>query len=183
MPTKRRMHRVSCYPTIEQATEKLRKETQIEHLYFFKGKRQVARFEGTANQVAPSKQQMLWANNALILHNHLRGHSMSVEDVANAVTYNAAEIRVITHQYVFMLKRPGLAWGFKFLLKEDGQIEKDQETSWQFEESVTTIEHMLWRLEAMGEIHTTEKTLLENHYIWQEFFKLKNIYYERWAFR
>jgi hypothetical protein len=92
--------------------EKLRKERDRELLYFFKGKRQIARFEGEANCVNPGNNSLLMKDCA-VMHNHLQGSSFSVEDVAIGITFDAVELWVISGQHTFLMKRPSRGWGIK----------------------------------------------------------------------
>ena len=163
--------------SVAEVIEKLKSTIAQEFLYFFKNKRQIARFEGQTDNVSLSRNDMLLANNALVLHNHPLGTSFSIEDVANAVSYNVAEMQIVTTNVLYGLVRPHGKWPFSFELLPDHTIGSDSLTKAQFEEAQALADEMGRKSEVRGEISSSEKILLENHYLWTVFFHLKGITY------
>lgn len=114
-----------------------------------------------------------------VLHNHLEGSSFSLEDISAIITHNAKQLTVYSRDYIYVVKRPEVGWGFEFGVDENGFVISDAETLALFEEAKSTIDDMLFKALKRGEINHNQKELEENHYIWSIFFKSKNIYYER----
>ena len=75
-----------------EVKQKLIAENKIEHLYFYKNGKQIARFEGESDYVNPSEQQLIRMKDCEVLHNHLEGSSFSVQDIAASLENARARI-------------------------------------------------------------------------------------------
>lgn len=81
--------------------------------------------------------------NAIFTHNHPRGwkvpensiarigNSFSIEDLSLAVGHDAAEIRAVTPNYTFVMRRPEKGWGVSLkefqatYMKENAKLKKE----------------------------------------------------------
>jgi hypothetical protein len=111
-----------------EVKKKLLTEDKIEHLYFFKNGKQIARFEGESNYVNPAENQLIKMKDCEVLHNHLEGTSFSVEDVVAIISYDAQSLEVVSDGYVYSVFRPKKGWGFEFKMLKDGSVFTDQQT-------------------------------------------------------
>lgn len=81
---------------IHAITQKLKAETEKEHLYLIKNGKAFAWFDVDKDNVNPPVEQIFRFNDALVLHNHPDGTSFSFEDVRNIIQTNIKEMRLIT---------------------------------------------------------------------------------------
>ncbi|MCU0352355.1 MAG: hypothetical protein MUD08_01240 [Cytophagales bacterium] len=155
--------------TLEEAVAFIR-NSPVEQVYFFKDGSQVARFKGEKTYVNPSEASLVRMKDAIVLHNHPGGTSFSVEDVKAAVTHDAAQLIVVTSDATYNLIRPRDGWNIDFDIKNTQDI---------FEEALSLAQDKLRKQEARGEIFSSEKDLLLNHYLWEAFFTHFGIRYEK----
>ncbi len=141
-----------------------------ENLYFFKANRQIRRFRGETNYVNPPENHLFEMKDCDVLHNHPNGSSFSIADVEAIVRYNALSLTVVSPENSYSVERPETGWNIDFSEPLIGAY---------MEEAVSTTETFLRKLEAQGEIFSSEKGQLENHYIRSIFFQLLNIGYEK----
>ncbi|MCU0353064.1 MAG: hypothetical protein MUD08_04880 [Cytophagales bacterium] len=153
--------------TFEQAAASIR-NSRVEHLYFFRDDKQIARFRGTSNYVNPPEEALLRMKDCVVLHNHPQGTSFSQADVKAVVRYDAAKLIVVSPKYVYTLVRPKNGWGIKF---------EDTTTQDVLEEAIASAQDILRKEEAKGMIFSSEKFLKENDYVWQVFFSHFHIPY------
>jgi len=153
---------------VPEITEKLRKETKVEHLYFVKDNLAFVWFKGYKDYVSPPKEQMLRMQNALVLHNHIQGTSFSFEDIQSIVQHNAQELRIISQARTYIVKRPVEGWGFTFDNQEDYS---------QFQEAFTEANTYMDKLIEAKILLQSEKKDFTNHFTWRIFFSKFGISY------
>ena len=66
---------------------------------------------GLDNQVEVPDSVAPRLKNAIVTHNHPNGNSFSGGDIQSAIEMNLSEIRVVTSNYTFSMKRPKGGWG------------------------------------------------------------------------
>ena len=155
--------------TLEEAVAFIR-NSPVEQVCFFKDGSQVARFKGEKTYVNPSEASLVRMKDAIVLHNHPGGTSFSVEDVKAAVTHDAAQLIVVTTDTTYTVIRPENGWGVDFETDATRDI---------LEESTSLAKDELRKMEARGDINTTQKNEMENDYIWSAFFNHFNIAYTK----
>jgi hypothetical protein len=165
--------------SFEQVKEKLRKEIEKEHLYFYKNKTQIAHFVGESNYVNPSEFQLRKMKNCVVIHNHLHNSSFSFEDICAIITHNASEMYLICIDCEYFVKRPLSGWGFELFISENQEIKSDSNTIALLEESIIISEEFLNSKIRKGELYSSEKDNLLFHEIWQTFFLFKNVVYKK----
>lgn len=93
---------------------------------------------GESFEVGFTKDETLLMKDCVLTHNHPRGwgfpenslgrvgNSFSIEDLTLAVAYDLAEIRAVTPNYTFSMKKPDKGWGvdWKTMKREYDKLEK-----------------------------------------------------------
>ena len=93
---------------------------------------------GESFEVGFTKDETLLMKDCVLTHNHPRGwgypenslgrvgNSFSIEDLTLAVAYDLAEIRAVTPNYTFSMKRPDKGWGvdWKTMKREYDKMDK-----------------------------------------------------------
>lgn len=98
---------------------------------------------GKSFKVEFSDEECNLMKNAIFTHNHPRGwkvpensiarigNSFSIEDLSLAVGHDAAEIRAVTPNYTFVMRRPEKGWGVSLkefqatYMKENAKLKKE----------------------------------------------------------
>ena len=85
----------------------------IEKMLVVNPKSQVVEFmnAGTTNKVSIPSKYWKNAENSIMIHNHPGGGSFSMEDMLAGAKLNVSELRVVTKDYTYILKRPAEGWG------------------------------------------------------------------------
>lgn len=155
--------------SIQKAIDKIH-FAKIEHLYFFKGGKQIRRFSGEANRVTPDPLYLFEMNDAIVVHNHPRGGSFSVGDVVGLIKYNAEECILVSQGFIYYLKRPNAGWGINCDSNDfDSVLNACKELA----------DDALNKMITRNEMTIHEKEVEIFHYIWIFFFGMTNAKYER----
>jgi len=144
---------------------------QIEHIYVFKRAKQIMRFEGDRDKIIIDSRYLIRMRDSIVVHNHPRGASFSIEDIQNFITYNVKECILVTENHIHHLYRPGDDWNIN--------VESDYFLT-QLEACRSIAENELEKLISQHEITRHEKEVEIIHYIWLYFFReLNGIKYVR----
>lgn len=154
--------------TIDQAIQKIIFD-DIENLYFFKNYRQVRRFKGTTKSVTPEVIYLFEMKDAVIVHNHPQGTSLSKEDLEAIVQYDAKELIVVTSNHTFTVTRPTNGWNISF----------DENFKEIFSICSTLADNLLDKEIAKNEFSLFDKETEKLHYIWASLFKFYDIQYKK----
>ena len=155
--------------SIPQAIQKIRFE-KFEHLYVFKNGRQFRRYIGEESYVNMQLEFLFELQDACVVHNHPSGTTFSFDDVISAVNYNLRELFVVTHQYIYSIKRPEKGWNINFT---DESVQQDLDSC---EKNAREI---IEKNVAQFQIKHEEKDILFLHFIWVFFFNMFNIEYAK----
>jgi hypothetical protein len=153
--------------TPDQAIRKIRYSNR-EHLYIFKGGKQIRRFLGETDRVTLPQRYLFEMKDAVILHNHPFGTSFSREDVEMVIAHNAKKLIVVTAEFSYTITRPSNGW----------PVELDEQ--WiraNFETCKHIAEEMANKLVSQHQIRWSEKDATIIHYIWVLFFYRTDIQY------
>lgn len=149
-------------------TAKLKKETEVEHIYLIKHNKAIAWFEGNKYCVIVPDEQLLRFKDGLVLHNHPNSTSFSFDDINGVVANNVKEMRLFSPKYTFVVKRPNQGWTISF--HNPDVIET-------YNEIVRQVEEGLEQAFSRGKMTSKEKEEMINHLVWQRFFDKFDIYY------
>ena len=157
---------------VAEITEKLRRETKIEHLYFVKDNQAFVWFKGYKEYVIPPEEQILRMKDSLVLHNHVYGSSFSFEDIEAIVKYYAKELRIICQNRTFIISRPKVGWGFSF---------EDQNHYKQYQEAFNEANKYMNRLIESRAMFESERNDFINHFTWKIFFTKFEVDYKHYG--
>lgn len=123
------------YKSIKGVESIIRKQTTEYAAVFNSSGDMVVFRQGDNDQVNFTAEELSKMANAVVTHNHPFGNagitkigsSFSKEDLSLAVYTNAKEIRAVSNNYTFSMKRPKKGWGvsYKDAKKELNNIQKD----------------------------------------------------------
>jgi hypothetical protein len=156
--------------TIDQAIQKVRFD-KIENLYIFKNGKQIRRFRGTNSDVSPESFYLLEMKDAVIVHNHPQGASLSLSDLEAIIKFDAKELIIVTQAYLFIVSRPLRGWNIIF------------DNSFEERHSVCSmlVDGLLDKEIAKNEITLFDKEIEKIHYIWAYLFPLYDVKYNKKA--
>ena len=66
---------------------------------------------GDKSSVGVTAEEEKYLRNAIVTHNHPGGTSFSSGDLKTMVAFNSKELRVVTRDYTYSMKRPKGGWG------------------------------------------------------------------------
>lgn len=155
--------------TPEEAIQRIRYEV-LEHLYIFKGNRQIRRFIGETNRITIEEIHLKEMKDAIVVHNHPQGSSFSIEDIEAISYYDAKELIVVTQDFTHHIVRPRNGWEIDF---------STEPTKQQYEASKALAEDSAMKSIAKNEMSLHEKEVEIIHYIWASFFLLNDVKYVR----
>ncbi len=155
--------------TVKKAIQKIRFDN-LENLYVFKKGTQIRRFRGTSNRVTPAVEYFFEMKNSTLVHNHTSGSSFSLEDIKNAVYHDISEFFLVTHNFLFYLKRPVDGWMIDF-------DSLDIQELWNSCKYIVGNE--LDKLVAKNELTLLERDKELFDYIWSLFFAYFEIEYRK----
>lgn len=72
---------------------------------------EVLRLDGTADEVMIPRAAYGMLRNSVVTHNHPGGRSFSEEDIMTAVELDLIELRAVSREFTYRLRRPGRGWG------------------------------------------------------------------------
>lgn len=155
---------------LAEAQQRIRNDTR-ENVIFYKNGRQLLRFRGETNYVNPPEECLLRMRDCVVVHNHPKSISFSLQDIKAIIQHDAYRLIVVSPLHEYRLTRPAAGWPIDFNL----------ESTYEFlEECISLSQDSLRKQETTGEIFSSEKQLLENHYIWSLFFNRFEIQYEKY---
>lgn len=157
---------------VVEITEKLRKESKVEHLYLVRENQAFAWFKGYKEYVNPPEEQMLRMKDVLVLHNHIHGTSFSFEDLDGIVKHNARELRIICKARSYIVIRPESGWGFSFGNKEDYK---------EYQRSYVEANKYMDRLIDINAMAEGERHGFVNHFTWKIFLPKFGIEYKHFG--
>lgn len=122
---------------------------------------------GAAYSVSFTKEELIKMKDGIMTHNHPRGwgypekslgrigNSFSPEDIYLAVNWDLAEMRAVTPNYTFVMKRPELGWGdyknvMKIIDRENKKLQREfqdriNKNTLTLEQASATHFHILWK--------------------------------------
>lgn len=94
------------------STENAIRGRDYESLGVFDSKgRRLVFVTGDKSSVGVSAEEEKYLRNTITTHNHPRGTSFSSGDLKTTVAFNSKELRVVTKDYTYSMKRPKGGWG------------------------------------------------------------------------
>jgi hypothetical protein len=72
---------------------------------------EVLRLDGTVDEVKIPRAAYGMLRNSIVTHNHPGGRSFSEDDIITAIQLDVFELRAVSRDFTFRLRRPGRGWG------------------------------------------------------------------------
>ena len=142
----------------------------IEYLFVFGENGRMWKYIGGKNMVSIPNTDLFKLKNSIVVHNHPRGSSFSVDDISIICDNDVYKCFLISEKYVFVLERPKSGWNID-VASED--FEKTYEICWQIADEAFD------KMIARNEISEYEREVEIFHYIWALYFRIKEINYAR----
>lgn len=156
--------------TIEKAIQKIRFD-KIENLYIFKNGKQIRRFRGTGSDVSPETFYLLEMKDAIIVHNHPQGASLSLSDLEAIIKFDAKELIIVTQAFLFIVSRPPEGWNIIF----NNSFEE------RYSDCAMLVDDLLDKEISKNEITLFDKEIEKIHYIWAYLFSFYDVKYKKKA--
>ena len=174
------------YANVVKAEDEIRMNKSFETAVVFDSKgNEVFRTKGSEASVAFNKNEISMLKDKILTHNHPKGwkfeeksirrigNSFSTGDVLTAINHDLSEIRAVTPNYTFIMKRPAKGWGMT--------LEDAKRYVQMADEDVRSDMGMLIRkadeLHSKKEIERAET--LHYHLMWKRFCNKYNIEYTK----
>lgn len=155
--------------TPAKAIKKLR-NASIEEVYVFPPKKRPFRISGDAVSVSVDKRQLVDYKDAIVVHNHPGGSTLSREDFEIVVMADIKVFIVVTPTHLYEVRRPGAAWKIDF---------NSREADVQWEAAAKLADELMTKLVQRHEISWKDREAEFFHYIWSAFFQMNEIKYVR----
>ncbi|MBK6263635.1 hypothetical protein JKA74_01205 [Marivirga sp. S37H4] len=131
--------------------------------------RQIRKFVGESNFINIPPQYLFEFKDAQLIHNHPSNNTFSIEDIRMAIFHNVKEMYVITKDFSYSIKRPGI-WPIDI---------EDRTTNIVLSKSKSIANEVVDKMISQFEIGVNDKEAIIFHYIWIFFFDYYKIDYER----